>query len=607
MSGPSSSALAWRSGETVRAAVIALALNLVFLSPIFQHPRNWGIEDWDQHAFYHEAARISILDYGQWPQWNPWYCGGTDLLANPQSRVFDPAYPLVLALGSIVGLKIELALYAWLGLLGMYVLGRDLGLDPVSAWLAPIVYFCGPTYALPASSGMTWIMSTAYIPWVVLLFLRGPGARRAAVACGACLALMYLGGGVYPVVVTATFLGFLAIASLRAWGVAAVTRLTVAVLACSLILGAAKILPSVAFMREFPRRMDQQSGFSVQSLAFGLFHRDQSLSMAQAGFDGDHFDRSDRLLRGISTDFDDVGMYIGPLVAALAVVGLASRGRRLWPFAASIPVFVWLSFGDRPRASLFGALHTLPVFESMRYAERYRFAWLLAVCMFAGHGVRWLSCRLQRAYPGRRLGAGVATLVLAIVACDLYAITRPIYRAAFPIPPLAVRKAAAFAEIAGLDGYDARGFRRGAELETYGAWSSHYPALLMNVGAVNCYETAFVPRRATPSTSPFYRGEVYLEDGDGSASTAEWTPNRLRYTIDVKEPRRLIVNQNYHSGWAAADGRPVENRDGLISVMVGPGDRSVELRYGRKAFTVGAVVSALGWAALMVVLLVARR
>jgi len=435
VSGPSSSALAWRSGETVRAAVIALALNLVFLSPIFQHPRNWGIEDWDQHAFYHEAARISILDYGQWPQWNPWYCGGTDLLANPQSRVFDPAYPLVLALGSIVGLKIELALYAWLGLLGMYVLGRDLGLDPVSAWLAPIVYFCGPTYALPASSGMTWIMSTAYIPWVVLLFLRGPGARRAAVACGACLALMYLGGGVYPVVVTATFLGFLAIASLRAWGVAAVTRLTVAVLACSLILGAAKILPSVAFMREFPRRMDQQSGFSVQSLAFGLFHRDQSLSMAQAGFDGDHFDRSDRLLRGISTDFDDVGMYIGPLVAALAVVGLASRGRRLWPFAASIPVFVWLSFGDRPRASLFGALHTLPVFESMRYAERYRFAWLLAVCMFAGHGVRWLSCRLQRAYPGRRLGAGVATLVLAIVACDLYAITRPIYRAAFPIPP----------------------------------------------------------------------------------------------------------------------------------------------------------------------------
>ena len=64
-------------------AVVAL----IFTLPIFLAFDYWGLFDWDQHLFYHAVPRATILNYGQFPLWNPYYCGGTVLLANPQSRL----------------------------------------------------------------------------------------------------------------------------------------------------------------------------------------------------------------------------------------------------------------------------------------------------------------------------------------------------------------------------------------------------------------------------------------------------------------------------------------------------------------------------------------
>jgi hypothetical protein len=584
-----------------RAAAICLALSAVFLTPIFSHFSNWGIGDWDQHAFYHEAARVSLLQYGQIPQWNPYYCGGTDLLANPQSRVLSPTFLIVLTLGAVHGLKIEMVLFVFVGMLGFYVLGRHHGLDPLCVWIAPIVYFLSSTYALPIASGMTWFMSTAYIPWTVYAYLRGFQAPRVLLVGGACLALMYLGGGVYPLLITLTFLGFYTLLGLPEHGVKKSAVVLGTLFVVMLGLGAVKIFPSIGLMREFPRHTNEQSGFSVESLTFGLFHHDQRLEMANTKFDGRHIDQPDRLFRGISSDFDDVGTYIGPIVAALFLVGLAVKGRSLWKLTLTIPVFVWLSLGVRPRLSLFLALHRLPIYESMRYSERFRLIWLLVLCLFAGYGLQWVRGLLDRRFPGRRYGTIVASGILAIVACDLYVVTRPIYGTAYCIPPLEIIRFSSFRQVGHLQNYNEHGFTPDEDWEVYGSWSAQYPALLMNMGTIECYESAYVPRGATPMGSPGYRGEVYLEGGAGTVTTESWSPNRLRYALDLRKPAILVVNQNYYSSWRAQDGRKVTNRNGLISVEVGPHDRFVELRYRRTSFAVGLVVSAICWIALAAV------
>ena len=67
------------------ALFIFIVIGFFFLMPLFVNLNNWGSFDWDQHFFYNEAARKTILKYKQVPLWNPYYCGGNVLLAHPES------------------------------------------------------------------------------------------------------------------------------------------------------------------------------------------------------------------------------------------------------------------------------------------------------------------------------------------------------------------------------------------------------------------------------------------------------------------------------------------------------------------------------------------
>ena len=80
-------------------------------------------------------------------------------------------------------------------------------------------------------------------------------------------------------------------------------------------------------------------------------------------------------------------------------------------------MFVWLSLGVRPRLSLFSALHHLPIYDSMRYSERFRLIWLLVVCLFAGYGLQWVRGPYRGGgFSGRRYAVIVVSAVLALVA-----------------------------------------------------------------------------------------------------------------------------------------------------------------------------------------------
>ena len=584
--------------ETAWVALTCLALTLAFLSPILRHWANWGIEDWDYWAFQHEAMRRTLLGYHQIPSWNPYYCGGTDLLAHPGSRLFALTTPLVLLLGPVAGFKLEFLLYAVAGMLGFHVLGRQLGLDRWSAWLAPIAYFLGPLYALPTTAGMVWFTSVAFLPWAFYFYLRAvAGGFRNLVACGACLVFMYFGGGAYPLAISFTFIGFFSLLGLREIGLARSASIVASLVVLTVLLGAVKLFPSIDFMREFPRRTEQSTGFSVESLGVGLFARDQRLEVASTRFGDLH---RGEFLRGISADYDDVGMYVGPLIGALFALGLVVRGREHWKLATSFLVFLWLSFGDRVPLSPFELLHRLPVFESMRFAERFRLVWLLCALLLAGAGLQWIRASLARRFPGRPYAEIAACAVLAYALVDLYGVTRPIWEAAFPIAPMEFRAMPEFHQIAGLPNYDAHGFvpRPFGQTRIYGSWSAHYPALLMNVGGVGCYESAFVPRSPAPIRAKRYRGEVYLTGSTGSVTTMLWSPNRLRFSVRAESPGRLVVNQNYYRGWTARDGRTVSSQDGLLAVEVGPEDRLIELRYVRRSFVAGGLVGTASWGAV---------
>ena len=99
------------------AAIILLGL---WCQPYFTTGSRieWG--DFSFFAQAYEAIRQSILDYHQFPWWNPWVAGGIPLYANPQMGVFSIQTVFVLLFGAPVGLKLTVALFTFAGYASMH-------------------------------------------------------------------------------------------------------------------------------------------------------------------------------------------------------------------------------------------------------------------------------------------------------------------------------------------------------------------------------------------------------------------------------------------------------------------------------------------------------
>jgi len=88
----------------------------------------WGsTRDWGYFTFLEEVTRKTILEFRQFPLWNPYYFGGAEQLANPQSTLLSPTTLLTLGFGTALGLKFGVVAFVLLGLTGMYRLTRHLG------------------------------------------------------------------------------------------------------------------------------------------------------------------------------------------------------------------------------------------------------------------------------------------------------------------------------------------------------------------------------------------------------------------------------------------------------------------------------------------------
>jgi len=599
--------------HTLFLSLFLALVALLYTLPIFRNIHNLGIQDWDQHLFYHAVPRTSLLEYGQIPLWNPYYVGGTVLLANPQSRVLSPSFLLILLFGPVVGIKLDIWLHLTLGLLGMFSLARHYRLGRAAALTSAFIFNLSSIFALNLTVGMTWYLSVSYLPWAFLFYLKGLDNRRFAVAAGGALALMYLNGGAYPLAVTLLFLGVftLLLAFVREYPVGLLARLFGLALLFLVGFGAIKLLPSIEFQRQHPRLVYDYSGYSLNGLRYALLNPAQTLDdiaalpIEQRGF-----------WDGVTGGMDENGMYVGLLPLGLALLGLRLGDRRRFVLFVSALVFLWISLGNRPRAELWSLLHLLPVYNSMRIAQRFRIVPLLALAIFAGFGVQWLRGWLARRWPAwgvNLLSAAIPGLILL----NLLLVSRPILAQAFTLPPVEMPRRAEFTQVWETPSYSEDGWLDAAARDKFAnggsgaaaadaqaayterlhiSFGSMFPAYRANLGVINGYESANVPRRAVPQSTPAYRGEAYLQGTSGSADIRVWSPNRLAVDVSAEGPGWLVINQNFYTGWhARVDGksRQVQAVDGLLAVPLRPGDSQVALWYLPASFVLGAVISLL--------------
>src|SRR5215212_7215402 len=104
------------TADRLRAAapyLVYAAIVAWYCAPLFASPNGLGLLDWDQHLFYYGSVMKTVVEYGQLPFWNPWYCGGNVLWQNPQIPLLSPALPLARVMSLPRAMKINIALHYW--------------------------------------------------------------------------------------------------------------------------------------------------------------------------------------------------------------------------------------------------------------------------------------------------------------------------------------------------------------------------------------------------------------------------------------------------------------------------------------------------------------
>jgi len=536
----------------------------------------------DAHVLghYESAARDSVLRWHQAPLWDPYYCGGMYLLGTPQARFVSPTFLFTLLFGETRGEALTAFAMMMLGLEGTFRYARDRGATRFGALLAAPMFALSGIFAVSPVLGWIGFFGFELLPWMALGVRRALVCKRMGIVLTAVAAAWCVGfGGTYAAPIAALWCAFevaeFVVTHVRSRRPKLLSGLGVAAagVALATALAAVRLWPIAQTMDEAPRIIGGTPGNTWKILMRMFFFPLRSAS-------------------------DDGEFYLGFFVAPAALLGLVRR--RSIGLAAAAVLCTWLAAGYEATPSLFSALRELPLYETLRYPERFLVPLGLAAATLAARGISLAEAhaRMQRAPHAQRDGrwrwrrvAAVAVFATASVAL------------AAGIGPLVAQHTLHARErsLGSLPVADAAGHFHQARGSRW-ALAYYEP---MQRGSLSCWEAYPVPE------SPLLRGDLQSEErivepGAGTVTERSWTPNAIDLDVTLSRPATVAVNQNWHSGWRSNAGE-VRSDHGLLTVALPEGTHALSLRFEPRSAVGGALVSLVAAGALAFLAVRARR
>jgi hypothetical protein len=540
--------------------------------PYLRGPRNLGYGDWDLNLAKYEAVRRTVLEWGQFPWWDPWCRGGFPLAANPQCGVVGIATPLVLALGTSVGMRL-----AQLGCLLIAMEGtRRLALlwfgEPLAAAAAGLIYGINGAVLSQAMCGYHLPMSYCSFSWILYFVFRLDRRRWDGFWLGFWLAFNVLNGINYYNVYAMVIVAIVWLRGIRARSGAARSRFLLhTVLAVSVLLTLAgwRLTTTGLVIRDFPRPYRSWFDLSPWSVLMCLITRPKPVDMLSMKV----------------PEYWNLLWYVGPVVLALAALSLG-RGWRWWHTLTA--GCIWLAAGSVAWYHPSSWLSYFPLFSSMHVVSRWRIMAMLGFALAAADVLaRW-----------RRSGLTVlhrlALFALIVIAVDYGLLGCQTLHLGFGVEPNESEFPGAPTDslVQVRDGSGFAAIQRG-----FGVICTQEPLLGYDF-------TAPTARRFREL--PEYNGEFWTAAGPVRPSS--WSPNRM--TFQVEPGQTVFINQNPGSWWlvngrqAYPEWRCTETeREFAVSAE---GNGRLELQIHPRGLELGLALHVTGFA-LFVLLLVAFR
>ncbi|MET0343134.1 MAG: hypothetical protein ABW252_19150 [Polyangiales bacterium] len=516
---------------------------------------------------YERHALLAVARFAELPLWDPYACGGMYGLAAPQTRYASPFFLLTLLFDVDRGAVLAFVLLPAIGMEGMYRYARRWGALALPAFLWAPAFPLSGFFALSFQYGWVQFLSFCLVPWI-LLGLRGAlrGDARAAFLCAVAVGVTVGFGGTYTLpmamVLALCELGDAIaprIAGLRA-GRKPLLRRTLARLGTA-ARGLAVLLPlalGMAAYRLWPM---------LESVEATLRTMGGTPSLDRAAI---------FRLVFVPAPGEDTGHFFASAAFLLLALLAPWRGRIAAYVAAALSFA--LAFGHAHALAPFALLRKLPLYDTLRYPERYLLLFVLAASLLGALGATRLLA-LARRFGARRVRAFAHFLLAVLAAVGIAQARGNITRLVAPVAlePTPLLQHAEFRQ--------SRGNR----------WLMRHFAP-EGMGSLACGEAYPVPM------SSHLRGDLQSEEylvgsdggplveGVGIAAREAWSPHRIAVRVDARAPVKLAINQNHHPGWRASVG-DVASWDGLLSVDLPAGQHLVVLRFLPRSGIAGALAS----------------
>ena len=559
--------------------------SIIAAFPILLSFSNWGQLDWDQHTFYHAVPERTILSFLQFPLWNPYHCGGTAVLANPQSTFLSPFFILVLLFGEIYGLKLQIFLALFIGMLGMYFTSKQLGYSKYSSFLPSIIFFLSSWFALRTNVGHTIYFMMSFFPWIFYFYLKSLENIKYIFPAALFIAFLIFGGAVYPIVFIALVLGLYSLfTSIQSKSFKPLI-IAVIILLSFFLIAAIKLFPLMEFTERYASVQQDTQYHSVNLLIKSLLDRSQKELLLGKTFMPRDIPFEEVIIRRVGGElpwaWHEYGNYIG-IIPLIFLIASLYWLRKLWPLILSAIILLIISLGDASVINIWSIIHKLPFLASIHGPSRFIIAFTLFASLIIGYVCSRIEEKQKLSIVGKQIKASTVIIVLIIIiTLDLLLVSWPLYANTFDIKPPDIKES--------------------KDKEIIPIWSSNplisqYPNFLQNLATIDCYERVHPSIKAVPAfidtgeKYAHYYGEAYIAENNQTQSLVYFSPNKIKVKVNIKREQTLVLNQNYDSGWKAKD-REVFSYNGLIAAKVKSSDSIAEFYYLPNSFLIGLVVT----------------
>jgi hypothetical protein len=534
--------------------------------------------DWDQFTFWNAVSRETLLKYNQFPLWNPYSNGGNVLLAFPHSSFFSPLYFLILLFGAVVGLKLQWLFSLFLGMVGMFFLAKNFKIYGIGQYCAPIVFMLSSYFTLHLAEGHADFISLAFLPWLFLFLRKIPCGRRYFFLMVFSLVMIVLAGATdilaIAVFLIITYSLFFSIKEKNSlYFFTALAALLLVFMVCAI-----KLVPTVEFLKYSSHKIESIDRTAPSFLPLMLLSRDQNSLYQNTKWTSP---RNTIKFQGreFAYGWHEYGAYTGFLPLILALIGILFAYKTEWPLLITGIICLLICLGEYGYLNLWGALHRLPVYNSLHVPSRYIIGFIFSISLFAGLGLEGLSNFCKLSYSKL-----IMCVVTFLICLDLLSVDYPILKSTFSIKQPNIERFGEFRQ-------------RYRDLNLYPGKSRScmYISFSSNSGIINSYEIIHVKKGAVKIAGENgYRGEAYLLEDNGSIIKIGFSPNRIDVVAQVLKPDRLVLNQNFYTGWKIKGVKgKVQPFDGLISIKLPEGINKVTFYYLPDSFLFGAALTIL--------------